>query len=326
MPSANVSVSELLVRGLRMEFKDTYERFIKSPDPHLTNVMILDIPSNKISEIYGYTETAPHWIRWQRGEEIPRSGFRSRNFTVINHDWGIAIDWHDNDEQDDQSMSLVQRVRDAAVDAAILPERVFFQLLTSATDNNLLPYIPNAPDGSGLFATTDGGGGNRFKATNGNSLSTSGIGSTALVQQDFFRVWSQFRKFKDTDNQPLFPPELLNRGVTVLYGTQNEQVMRQAFHQMFVQGNNAAPSNVIVDTRMAPTLWPTPRITDDSWYVALNGAPRKAIFQQVRQPPRDLMEDFLNSDFTRRTKIKAMQFDARYGYGIALPYQIIKVS
>lgn len=325
MPSANVSVNELLVRGLRTEFKDTYERFIKSADPHLGNVMILDIPSNKISEIYGYTESAPHWKRWQRGEEIPRSGFRSRNFTVVNHDWGIAIDWHDNDEQDDQSLSLVQRVRDAAVDAAILPERVFFQILTGATDNDLLPYVPNAPDGAAFFATTAGGSA-RFGKTNGNSLTGSGIGTTALIQQDFYRVWSQFRGFKDTDNQPLFPPEMLNRGLTVIYGTHNEQVFRQAFHQLFVQGTNAAPSNVIVDTRSVPTLWATPRITDDSWYVAMNGTSRKAVFQQVRQAPRDLMEDFINSDFTRRTKIKAMQFDARYGYGLSLPYQMIKVS
>jgi phage major head subunit gpT-like protein len=326
MPSSNVSVSELLARGLRLEFRDTYDRAIKEADPHLKNVMVLDVPSDKISEIYGYTESAPHWKRWQRGEEIPRNGFRSRNFTVVNHDWGIAIDWHDNDEQDDQSMSLVSRVRDAAVDAAILPERVFFQILLGSTDNDLLPYTPNAPDGSAFFATTDGSGANRFGATNGNSLATSGIGSTALIQQDFFRAWSQFRLFKDTDSQPLWPPELLNRGITVIYGAQNEQVFRQAFHQLFVQGQSAAPSNVIVNTNMVSDLWSTPRITDNSWYVFLNSATKKSVFQQVRQSPRDLMEDFVNSDFTRRTKIKAMQFDARYGYGLALPYQGIKIS
>lgn len=309
-----------------MEFRDTYERFIKEADPHLKNVMILDVPSNKISEIYGYTETAPHWKRWIRGEEIPRNGFRSRNFTVVNFDWAIAIDWHDDDEQDDQSHSLVMRVRDAAVDHAILPERVFFQILQGTTDSNLLPFIPTAPDGANFFSTTNGAGGNRFGATNGNSLTKSGIQSTALVQQDFFRAWSQFRAMQDTDGQPLWPPELLKRGITVLAGSQNAQVFEQAFHQLYVQGNNAAPTNVLVDKKMVPDLWLSPRITTDSWYVALNGSPKKAVFQQVRQPPRDLLEDFVNSDFTRRTKIKAMQFDARYGYGLALPYQFVQLS
>lgn len=324
MPSANVSANELLVRGLRTEFTETYARAIKGVEPMLSKVMELNIPSNKLSEIYGYFETVPHWKRWQRGNDIPRAGFRARNFQVINYDWGISIDWHENDEADDQSLSLVSRVREAAVDAALLAERVFFQILLGATDSNLLPVIPTAPDGANLFATTAGGAA-RFGATNGNLLTSSGVSTTAAIQGDFFTAWSQFRKFQDTEGQPFWPAEVVGRGLVVIYGAQNEQVFRQAFHQLFVQGTSAAPSNVILDTRMNVELWSTPRITDNSWYVALANAPRKAVFQQVRQAPRDHVEDMLNSDFSRRTKIKAMQFDARYGYGVSLPYQFIKL-
>jgi hypothetical protein len=323
MPSANVSATELLVRGLRTEFVDTYARAIKGAESFLSKIMDLNIPSNKLSEVYGYFETVPHWKRWQRGEEIPRAGMKAKNFTVINYDWGISIDWHENDENDDQSMSLVRRVREAAFDAALLPERVFFQVLTGATDNNLLPVIPNAPDGQALFY---GGANSRFGAVGGNALSLSGVTSTALIQQDFFSGYAQFRKFQDTEGQPLWPADTQNRGLIVLYNAANEQVFRQAFTQMFNQGAAAAPSNVIMDSSMKIQLWPTPRITNNSWYMFMTGVEQKAVFQQVRQAPRDYMEDMLNSDFARRTKIKSMQWDARYGYGVSLPYQCLSLS
>jgi hypothetical protein len=325
MPSANISAAEVLVRGLRTEFTETYSRAIKEYEPALKKVMDLNIPSNKLSEIYGYFETVPHWMRWQRGEEIPRSGMRARNFTVVNYDWGIAIDWHEDDEQDDQSLSLVARAREAATDAALLAERVFYQILLGLTDANLLPTVPNAPDGASFFSTTAGGV-NRFGVANGNALTSSGISSTSQIQADFFAAYGQFRRFQDTQGQPLWPSELINRGVLVIYGSQNEQVFRQAFQQLFVQGSSAAPSNVILDSKMQVELWSTPRITTNAWYVFLTNAPRKAVFQQVRQPPRDNMEDMLNSDFARRTKIKAMQWDARYGFGLSLPYQAIQIS
>lgn len=325
MPSANVSANELLARGLRTEFTETYARAIKGSEPMLSRVMDLNLPSTHLEEIYGYFETVPHWRRWQRGEEIPRAGMRARNFKVVNYDWGISIDWHDNDEQDDQSISLVRRVRDAATDAALLPERIFFQILTNGTDALLLPGVPNAPDGAAFFATTAAGV-NRFGAASGNLLSGSGVSTTAAIQSDFYTAWSQFRKFQDTDGQPLWPAESVNRSLVVIYGAGNEQVFRQAFNQIFVQGTASAPSNVIMDTNMNVELWSTPRITDNDWCVFAAGAPIKAVFQQVRQPPRDYMEDMLNSDFARRTKIKSMQWDARYGFGLSLPYQAVKVN
>lgn len=322
---SNVQATEMLARGLRAEFADTYDREIKGPEAQLSKVMELNLPSDKLSEIYGYFESAPHWARWDRGKEIARAAFRGRNFTVPNLDWGIAIDWHENDEQDDQSSSLVSRVRDAAIDAALLSERVFFQMLTGGTDNNLLPLVPNAPDGATLFAATAGGAA-RFGATGGNALSQSGVTSTGLIQQDFFTAYGQFRKFQDTQGQPLWPAEIQNRGITVIYNASNEQVFRSAFRQLFLDAGQSAPSNVAVDTSMKVDLWPTPRLTSNTWYMFLTGARKKALFRQVRQAPRDNMEDMLNSDISRRTGQKSMQWKARYGFGVALPYQCLSLS
>lgn len=335
MPTASpISASELLARGLRTEFTETYSRAIKGAESILSSVMELNIPSNKLSEIYGYFETTPHWRRWDRGQEIPRASMRARNFTVPNYDWGIAIDWNENDEQDDQSRSLITRVRQAALDAALLPERVFFQYLTQSVDNDLVKAIPNAPDGVAIFSATDAAAGNRFQVSGGNMVTSSGVASTQAVQTDFFTAVTRFGRFLDTDGQPLWPRELVEKGVVVIYNIANELYFRQAFQQAFnaiapvagTAGTAAAPTNVILDAGLKVALWPTPRITTNSWYVFLQGAPTKAVFQQVRQPPRDNLEDMLNSDFARRTKTKSMQWDARFGYGISLPFQVIQVA
>ena len=307
---AQVNAVEALIRGARSEFVDTYANMIKGSDEKLKKVMDLGLPSDKASEIYPYFESSPNAKRWPRGEPIPTAGFTSKSFLVPNYDWAIAIDWHENDEQDDQTRSLVTRARDAATKLALLPERIFFQLLTAGTDGDLLPTVPNAPDGSAFFATTSGSGANRFGVANGNLLTGSGVATTAAIQTDFWAAIAQFVRFLDTDSQPLWPAELISRGVTIIYGAANNQVFAQAFQQNFVQATNAATSNVVLDADMKVTLWQTPRITDNDWFVFLNAAPTRACFQQVRQPVRDNMEDMLNSDHSRRTTNKRLHWDA----------------
>lgn len=322
---SQVNNTELLARGLRTEFVDTYARAIKDAEAQLSKVMELGIPSNKNAELYGYIESAPAWKIWPRGEDIPRNAMRSRSYQVVNYDWAITIDWHENDEEDDQSLSLTRRVREAATGGALLKERVFFQMITGATDANLLPVVPTCPDGAALFATTASSV-NRFGASSGNLLTGNGVSSTAAIQQDFFSAWSQFKAFDDTQGQPLWPSETIGRGLTIIYGSANEQVFRQAFSQIFNSIGSTAPSNVIMDSRLVPDLWSTQRITDGDWFVFLNGAPIKAVFEQVRRPPRDNMEDMLNSDLARRTKNKAMSWDARFGFGANLPIQAVKIN
>jgi phage major head subunit gpT-like protein len=335
MPApSQISASEVLARGLRTEFAETYKRAITRADALLSAVMELNVPSNKLSEIYGYFESAPHLRRWERGQDIPRASMRARNYQVPNVDWAIAIDWHENDEQDDQSRSLMRRAREAGASAGILQERVFFQLLLAAVDNDLLKGIPNAPDGVSLFSATDATGANRFGVSGGNMITTSGISSTAAIQNDFFTAVTRFGRYLDTEGQPLWPREQVEKGVVIIYNVANEFYFRQAFQQAFnawanvggTSGTAASPTNVILDSGLKYRLWASPRITTNAWYTFLEGSELKAIFEQVRQPLRDNLEDMLNSDNSRRTKNRSLQWDMRSGFGINLPYQVIQIA
>jgi len=323
---AQANLTEALIRGARSEFLDTYKTMIAQSNPLLKNCMTLGLPSDKLSEVYPYFESAPNPRRWVRGEEIPREALTTKSFLVPNYKFGLAVDWFADDEADDQTGGFMGRVREVAERFALLPERIFFQYLTAGVDADLMPVVPNAADGVALFSATNAGGGNRFGVAGGNIVTGSGVATTAAIQTDFYAAMTRFIRFLDTTNQPLWPAELVSRGVTIIYGAANEQVFQQAFLQNFVQGTAAAPSNVILNAGHKVTLWSTPRITDNDWFVFLNAPQKKPVFEQVREPLTDNIEDMLNSDLSRRTDNRSIQWKARMGYGIQVPYGCIKVN
>lgn len=327
----------LLARGMRSEFTETYQRYVKEASPHLQDVMTLGVPSDKLSELFGYWESAPHFLPWRRGEEIAAANMNSRSYVVDARDYGVAIEVHENDMNDDQTHSFLPRAKEAAMDGSIHPERVFFQMFLGATNNSLLPVVPVAPDGAAWFSTTDGGGANRFGFANGNIQATSGVASTGAVQQDFFGGYNRLLQFLDPFGLPLLPPGLVGQGIKVIFGVKNIQVFSQAFWQSYnaisVVGGAAAPSNPIAEAfaqlmkgGLQISLWPTPYITTDVWGLCATAIAPKGPLQTVRQPVRDNIEDMLNSDTARRTKIFRFQWDARWGYGLNAVYAWVGVQ
>lgn len=337
MPAQPVIAADVLAGFIRTRFTETYERLINDVNARLNGVMEFGLPSDRSNETYAYFTSAPHPKRWVRGEDIPTEAFEDITFNVVNHDWAIGIEWHENDRMDDQTASLMRRAREAATGFALLRERVFFQLLQGQTDPDLLPNVPLAPDGVAFFSTTDALGAARFGATSGNLITGTGVATAGDIRNDFFNAVEQYHLFQDTKGQPLWPEAILDIGYTVLMSVTNLQV----FTEGLVQGrtlqtfSSIAPSagvaagavtNVVLDSGMNLTLWPTQRIADNDFYIFATGAPTKAVFEQVRQPVVESTQLPENSDIARRTKIEGIFWNARYGFGISLPYQGVKVN
>jgi hypothetical protein len=327
MPVNQVLATEALARGLRTEFVDTYRRFGVESEAKLEGFMTLGIPSDKSVELYAYFESAPHAQRWPFGEEIPRGNFRARSWEVENIDWGLAIDFHKNHVADDQTRSLRDQARDGGANFALLAERVAFQIMLGTTDTSLLAAVPNAPDGAALFSATDGAGDDRFGVSGGNIESQTGVADAQDILTDLFDVISRFRAMEDTEGQPLLLESFLEE-MLIVYGTGDEKVFREAFTQKMQESasGNAGVSSVVLDSGLTHRLWSTPRITDNSFKVFLPRVPTKPLFRQVRQEIEDNVEDMSNSDLSRRTKNQAVQWDARFGFGVALPYAAIDVT
>jgi hypothetical protein len=330
MPNPVITSSQL-VTFAKTAFWDTYHIAYDAMRARLGTVMELALPSDRRTEYYGYFESAPYPKRWAQGETISSKNFKSTSFSVTNYTWGRRVEWDKADRLDDLTKSLLVRARDAGGHWATLEERQFFQILLSTVDQDLLPAIPLAPDGAALFAATVGGVA-RFGVTGGNIVATSGVASAAAIRTDLMTAMSRFRRFQDTEGQPLWDDAVLEQGVTVMFNPANLEVFNGAFLQrvnaqaITTAVSNAGVTNLILDSNIPCKLWPTQRITDNTWYIALHGAQKKAIFSQVREPLQEYYATSDNSDSVRDTRTEYVQWESRGSAGVAIPYGLIQVA
>jgi len=332
MPGNPLNMTPLITaRGLRATFAETYRQAIKGIDKRVALFMDLGLPSDKLTEIYGYRESRPYLVRQPKGQAVSRRVFGAKTYEVTNYLYSLAIDWYWQDELTDQLGNLFADVKDAAENAAYHAERIFWQLLLSSTDADLLPAIPSAPDGVALFYATDGAGAARFGATYGNLITGGTVATSALIRTDFYKAISQFQLFQDTQGQPLLRDEIFDRPIHVIYGSANNEVFMEAFRQeitLAVGGSTyaAGVSNNIIAAFNNVQLWSTPRITTNDWYVLIEGTPVKPMFEQVLAPYTDNLADFENSDRSRDFNTRSYHVRGMSGYGINLPYGCIKID
>jgi hypothetical protein len=338
----NVIAASVLTAGLRTTFADAYRLSTEARLERLRKVMELGVPSDKLTELYAYFETAPYPQRWPRGQSISTKPFDSKSFSVVNYDWAKRIAWHENDREDDQTRSLFDMAKSLGDHFATLHERIFFQMILAATDADLLPAIPNCPDGADLYNASDGSGADRFGVSGGNIVSGSGVASAQAIKTDVLNGIELFRRFQDVEGQPLWDDSMLDGGGYVLiYNVANDELVRTALKATTVLdrlktdgtsttdvsvASAAAPANIVVEEGLRIELWPTQRITTDDLYLFAVGSPHKAVFQQERRGLRETFANVENSDVSRDTKQEYIQFDARYGYGSFLPYQTVQID
>ena len=90
--------------------------------------------------------------------------------------------------------------------------------------------------------------------------------------------------------------------------------------------SNAGISNIVREAGFNVDLWLTPRITPNDWYVFAKKAPRKALVALEREPAEMNEFDMDNSDSARATKMVGANWHMRMGFGVATPYQSVKVD
>lgn len=334
--SSNFSATLDAFRGdLQATYVNTYNKKTKG-DPRVGLVMELGLPSDKRQEIYGYPESAPTIDYWQRGEPIPRETGKIVTFEVPNDSFGKAFDFHEDDLNDVGKVLGAQAwVRALAGRGAQLPERITFQLIDSTTDPKLLPGIPLAPDGVGLFSSLDGDGNPRFGysgpgSEKGNIVVGAGYSPDAIRSTFLDKVLPYYFGAQDTKGQPLNDQTEIESNLVVVASSK----FAGAFGKAFQQGRTleegtvgaAATTNFILDGGYKITLWVTQRKSATSWNVFAPNAGPKPLLQQARLSLRTIDEDRSNSDRARNTKQNAFQVDLRHGYGVGPCYAACQVD
>ncbi len=330
--------NNLLVNGLRTEFVDTYQAIKnRQADGRLGMVMDLSIQATNRYHTFAYLEAAPHPEEWKPGESIPTDAMKAVQFDGDVYNWARRIPWSKWDRHDDQTDSLMDMARMVGEGHALIPERIFFNLLLNDT-TDLLPAVPNAGDGVAFFTTNT-----RFEASGGNTVTKAGVTTIHDIRANYYTALERFMDFKDGKGQPLLNPATIDAGVVIIHAAASTE----AFETTFLQSRQAAgidAAGAIGGTVVAAaattnmnkeisgrgvTLWGTPRLTTaDEWYIFLKGAPKKPTALLDRQDVQEFsaMEGDNNSDSVRSTGEEYIQFESRSGGIIAVPHGAIKVA
>lgn len=317
------------------QFDDAYEQK-KVNLEQLVGAVLDEWPTERPTERYTYLESVPHMRIWRRGESREAKAFRAVSWTTDTHDFQVKVEWHRNDERDHQGRRTISsKAQTAGNTAATMPIRLATQVVEAATDHELLPGIPTAPDGAAMFATTAGGSA-RFGASSGNLLSGSGTTGQA-IRDDFFSALEQFLLFQDTEGYPLWDADVLMSGVTIMYPIALMKEMAEAFKWARpIHSDDAtlaaptvavAASNLAMDFNVPVKSFPNPYLSDSSdWYIFLDSSPVKPLYRGVHEALQNDIWDRSNSDRAKDEKIHAVGWDARWSIGLGPCYQSIKIN
>jgi hypothetical protein len=322
-------IGALLEPGIRNEFTSVYTPMYAGVRAAIGDVIWMDATSDKLQEIFGFMNAPLYMVRWHADSIIPSKAVGSQRFQIINRDFGRRAVLPRNVE-DDQTGTAVKVAHDLAVTAAILPEQIFYQYITGATDNTLLPLIPTSADGNNLYLTTT-----RYGSASGNVVSVTSTSTVQGVITDIFSVHRRFIEFQNTESQPFFDATMTKR-LSIFHGSALSLVMAQAEFQTRVpwevtagsNGTGQTPTSVLQEAQFDIRFVNSQRITDSVYYTFLRGLPveKRPIIRQVRKGYTEYPGNFVNSDFSRDTGQTYVQADLREGWGSALAISTIRVS
>jgi hypothetical protein len=311
-----------LQAGLRSEFLSIYKETENTELADLGKIMRFGVPSTLRTETYPFSDGMPHPRRWAKGTPVPRESGEFKTFFVSNTKWGLRIEWDREDREDNQISNLYDEAREAGANWARLKRRVFFQMLLGSTNAALLASVPTAADGVNLFS-----GSTRFGHASGNIVTGNGVATTAAIHRDFFSAISRFQLYTNPKGFPLLDPNIAQRGVTIIHGAANLEVFQTAFRAMLVEKLVSAPTNIVPEVYRNISFMSVPEITDNDWYVALQGVQSKAFIEQERIALEETVSNVQSgSDDARENDLEFIQWRARIGYGIGMPYSIIQVN
>jgi hypothetical protein len=323
-----IAIGALLTQGIKREFALVYTPRYRGVMDRIGGVVWLEVTSDKVSELYGFLNAAIYPVRWDPGNVIGAKSILSVQFRVPNRDFGRRV-YLPRDYEDDQTGTVFAVARALGTNWATLSERIFYQIMTAGTDNDLLPNNPNSADGNALYLTST-----RYGSSSGNVVSVTGTTTVQDVITDIFGVKRRLIEFQNTESQPFWDPTDVDRGLTIFHGTATTLVMEQARAQITVPlaastaTSNAGVSNVLQNTSYVPTFSNSQRITNSRYYCFLNGVdgPQRPLFRQVRKAMTEAQGNWSNSDIVRDQGEQYVQFDSREGWGSALAIGTVRVS
>lgn len=276
MPATILS-GPALARKIKPDLLNTWKKRYEAAKARLAKFCELGAVTEDFVSLYGYGESPvyPAYTPWGEGPDA--DPHRYRTYTGEMRRWTSEVYWKTRDKRYSSMGTIESDARKAGGHYGTLFERCVFQQLTAATNAQLMPVIPNCPDGVGLFSTTDGDSNDRFGVSGGNVESSVTFSTGAGLRNGIFAAIERMLQFQDPRGEPALDDAILDNELIVLLPVTRLQEAQAAFKQQIVAidtssaTSNAAESNLILDSGYKLLVWPTVRITSDVGMVISTG-------------------------------------------------------
>lgn len=333
MPGSYVGTvvnSNTLALGVVGNYKNAYQARAESTATGPLGAMVEQIPATADQIKLAAFESAPLPAHWRRGRPARSKSFKDFGWSIAVTDWTQIVPWRFQDAMDDQTGSLVARAKEAGSKWWQRDEAIWFQIFNASTDSTGLPSIPNAGDGAAIFSATDGASANRFGVSGGNIVASQSFSSGAGLRAGYQAAISRMFQFQDTESQPLLDSGA--KKFTVFTSAADLAVANEAFKQNMplaaasTATSNGGVSNVLFDAGYEITAVTTQRLATGVMIISCSDVPVKPLVRAMRMAPEEQPILRSNSDEARETGIEGVQFTSRCGYGVGLPFGLVKVT
>lgn len=324
-----MQLGALLEPGLRSEASQVYRPRYDGIKATIGEVIWMEGTSDKFQEVFGFLEAPLYFTHWPAETPPPSGVISSQRYVIYNRDFARRVYLPRNSE-DDQTGTAMQFARMIAQTYAILPEQIFYQVMTNTSYNGgtaPMPVIPNAADGNALYLTTT-----RYGSSGGNVVTVTGTSTVAQIITDISSVKRRFIEFQNTQSQPFWDPTIIST-MSIFYGSSLTLVMDQARAQSrvgTVLGTDAGttPTNLLKEAGYDVRWINSQRISNTSYYCWLRNLPNelRPVWRQVRKGYTEWQGNFVTSDHSRDTGQVYVQGDCREGWGSVLAMGTIRVS
>ena len=324
----NVSVPSTRIKGLMNTFANVFtNRLNTDPDRERLSMVMGFHPSknNARDETFYFLTDPPPFTRWDEGEPRVLGALSDVNWNVPILKWESGLQWRRIDEEDDLTGGrLKQAVLSIANKASLVDIESFFQILSGGTDPDRLTAVPTAADGLALYSSS-----RTLFGTAGNIISGSGVQSVAQIKADFFECLERLHGVKDTHGDFYHPDAALDGRIVVIFPQAHRERFFEAFEAKIIRQGEAGVENILSTLFGNVTLWPTPRLSGDDWYLFLADFPEKPIFALERSDLGGIEQILVTedtSDYCRTNDVRQLLFRMRKGYGCSMPLATVKVD
>lgn len=303
---STVLAGPALARKIRPEFFKSWEDLYKMQNDRIGRFCKMGLSADDFQSLFGFGETPvyPSYTPW--GEAPKTDPHEYRTFTATQKRWTAEVLWKTRDARYSNLGSIEADAREAGENWGTLFERVMFQLFLGTADPELMPFIPNAPDGAPIFSETDGDSNDRFGLSGGNIESSVTFSTGNGLRDGLFAAIERMLQFLNPRDQPSVNDAVIESSEIIFIAPVSRlQQLKEAFSQNLVaigpntSTSNAAVTNLVMDSGYKVLVWPTIRLTTDTAFVISTGVhkpdTRPLLTELIGEPVSEQFYDKTNS-------------------------------